>query len=154
MNHTRNLYIIGAAALLLASGGAVTAITATNRLNVLPVPHASHFAWPGLSDVQEADLTSRLAALGHQDVTIWCRTANCSDLAEDLQYVAYQAGWDTHSQTPIMGDGTGISVQPDDATGTALAAALSATLGVKAVAVHGRPKDAAAGYSIVIGARE
>lgn len=148
MNHTRNHYIIAGLAVLLAVGG--TAYVG-HRVDSLPAARTQPFAWPGLSPDQQTALTASLGQLGKQDVTVWCATANCTDLAEDLQYVAYMAGWDTHAERPIAGDGPGINVAPDDATGVSIAKALSDVLG-RPVGLY---KSAGApGHSIVIGAKQ
>ena len=147
MNHTLNHYLIGGLALLLAAGGLGLTM---HRIDAIPAPRVSHFAWPGLSAPQQASLKAGLVAIGKDDVTVWCAGANCADLAEDLQYVAYQAGWDTHSETPVYGAGTGLSVAPDDDRGRAIAKAITAATGLP---VGMMATASAAGYSIIVGAR-
>ncbi len=130
MNHTRNHYVLVAAAFLLA--GASFVYTA-NRVDSIPPPPAdvrvSPAEWPGLLPAQLTALEADLRALGSNEVTVWCASANCASLAEDLQYAAYQADWATHSGEPFASE-PGISVTPDGPAGKGLAAALSKALGV------------------------
>lgn len=155
MNHTRNHYLIGAAAIVLAIGGG---IYVNHRVDAIPHAEVSPFAWPGINAEQGAKLVFALHQIGKSDVTIWCATANCTNLAEDLQYLAYLADWDTHSDFPIMGAGDGIRVSPDDATGIALAAAIEGSTGLKVTTepgpkVMGKPTQPAGSYNIILGAR-
>lgn len=146
MNHTLNHYLIGGLALLIASGGLGLTM---HRIDTIPAPHVSHFAWPGLTAPQEAALQKSLEDIGKDDVTIWCAGSNCADLAEDLQFVAYQAGWDTHSDVPVYGAGNGLSVAPDDDRGRNIAKAITAATGIPVAMMT----DAGVtGYSIIIGA--
>lgn len=143
------------------------ALTSTNsltqRLDALPgivdVGRDAPFTWPGLSEQQHAHLVAGLQAVAPKlDVTIWCATANCTNLAEDLQYTAYMADWDTHSEMPVMGSGEGLRVSPDDAAGKAIARALADATGLKVgtepgPTVGGKPTQPAGSYNIILGAR-
>lgn len=149
MNHTRNTYALGFLALAIAGGGEVY-----QAVKPAPVERVSPFAWPGLNDAQEAAMTAAFAAIGSGiDITIWCEDVNCTDLAEDLQYDAYQAGWATHAERPVLPTGLpGMAVTPDDATGQAIAKALNTVAGLQ-VDVVTTQTDRAGKYNIVIGKR-
>ena len=149
MNHTRNHYAIAGVLLLLGVAGYAGV---QQRIGAIPLPRVQHFAWPGLPADQQAALVTALDAVTpHAEVTVWCANANCSDLAEDMQFVAYQAGWDTHSDAPVLGAGQGLNVAPDTPQGRAIAKAIETATGIKVGLFPGRPGQTT--YDIVIGAR-
>lgn len=121
-NHNVAHYVIAG---LLAVGGTAGNLALSHRVDTLPAPHVARLAYAGLSDEQQSALTAALAKMGKHDFVLWCTSPGCADLSEDLQYVAYQAGWDTRAQTfSVYPLPKGVSVSPDNDAGHALARAL------------------------------
>ena len=144
-NHDIAHYVIAG---VLAVGGMSGGALLSHRVDAV---HVSHMGYAGLTGDQQSTLIADMEAMGKHDLTIWCTTPACADLAEDIEYSAYQAGWDTHYQSiSIYGLPKGISVAAATTMPKGIVDALSAATGAKVAVTKVDPRDAA-DLSIVLG---
>lgn len=110
MNHTPIHYIVGAAALALASFAVVkkpaTIIqpvqqaTSTGRINP--------YAWDGLAQAEVDALQAELEKLPKLPVTIFCSDNNCQDIVLDFDNAFESAHWSTEIERPMIDSSVGI----------------------------------------------
>lgn len=156
MKHVVATYALGLLALGVGAAG-----FAVNREAISELPaavEASPLDWPALTDPQLADLVGQLSgsAVPEADrakpIEILCLPTSCSLLAQDFQYAAYQAGFDTTSNIPVMGNPVGITISPADTGSEAIAAAISSATGYP-VQVLDSPV-VTQGYTLAVGTRD
>ena len=143
---------ITAAVIAAAVAGAIGFSQPAKVTQVTHPFHASEHAWPDLTDVRKAVLSSALGPLsGKIKIDIVCNDAACSDLAQDIDDACEAAGVDSVLDKAIgpLGYGIGLQAgQAEKATAESVAAALKA-VGIDAPIVDG--KSAPGFVAILIG---
>lgn len=143
---------ITAAAIAAVVAGAIAAAMPAKVTQTTHSIATSKHAWPDLTDVQKAALSSALSPLnGRIKVDIVCNDAACSDLAQDIDDACEMAGIDSVLDKAVGPLGYGIGIQAGQAEKVAaesVAAALKA-VGIDTPIVDGK---SAPGYvAILIG---
>lgn len=146
----RDHFIHGSIAAVVAAAiaGGVTHFAPVSQ--IVHSIQASKHAWPDLTDAQKADLARRLKALAPLKFEIVSADAASVDLAQDIDDAVEDAGTGVESvlDRPALPLPYGLYVQGEegDDKADALAAALTAVIGIEAKVV--RASTAGSGYPL------
>jgi hypothetical protein len=151
INHNVAHYVIGGAALMLASYGTLTPASApVHEAAIHQVQKPSRFDWASLGQEKTESLGGALKAIPPGKVTIYCSAPSCHDLQLDLDDAFQLAGWSADFEGRYVdSEGEkGIFVGPPGPSAETLAAALAKTTGLEATIVQ---IDGIEGVGIIIG---
>jgi hypothetical protein len=151
INHNIAHYVIGGAALLLASYGALSPAPApVHEAAIHQIQKPSRSDWASLGQDKTEALGEALKGVKVQKVRIYCNRPSCHDLALDLDDAFQIAGWqsDFEDRAVDSEDDRGLFVGPPGEAAEALAAALEKSTGLQATVV---PIDNIDGIGIIIG---
>jgi hypothetical protein len=154
INHNVAHYVIGGAALMLASYGAVQPKAPAEPVGIHQDAKPSRLDWPALGEDKTTALGEALKDVAPGQVTIYCGQSRCHGLMLDLDDAMQIAGWksDFEERQVESENETGIFVGPPGQDAENMIAAL-AKIGLDATVVgisdeYGQRID---GVGIIIG---
>lgn len=150
MNHTKNLYLIGATALALGGYGAFSTPAPVHDSAVHKIERPSQYDWASLGQEKTENLGAALKGVKPGKVTIFCGAPTCHDLALDIDDAFQLAEWHRDIQSlPVESEvERGIFIGPPGQDAENLAAALLKATGLEASIV---PIGNLDGVGIIIG---
>jgi hypothetical protein len=151
INHNVAHYVIGGAALLLASTAVLKPAPApVHEAAIHQVQKASRFDWESLGQDKTIALGESLKGVAPGKVTIYCSRPSCHDLQLDFDDAFQIAGWHSDFESRYVDSeaDNGVFVGPPGPDAEALAAALLRSTGLEATVV---PIDGIDGVGIIIG---
>lgn len=140
MNHTPIHYVIGFAALALASFSAVKKQTIIQPVQVTATGRINPYAWDGLTQPEIDALQIRLEKLAKLPVTIFCSGANCQDIVLDFDNAFESAHWSTEIERPMIDNSVGIWTSSKEIA-DAIESATSGRLKVSILGPEWKDKD-------------
>jgi hypothetical protein len=151
INHTVAHYVIGGAALVLATAAVLKPAPApVHEAAIHQVQKPSRMDWASLGEEKTIALGEALKGVKPGKVTLFCSAPSCHDFQADLDDAFQIADWRSDFETRFVDSegSSGLSVGPPGADAENLAAALAKATGIEATIV---PIDDIEGVGIIIG---